>query len=1220
MGSERPSQTASGVDSGESHSGVDSGENNSSERDGPNDRTANRAAPLGSAWYGWAVDRPVAIIMVVAAVCVLGVLSYDRLRVALMPELSYPTLTVRTGYEGAAPEEVEQDVTVPLEEVLRTVEGLQSISSVSRAGQSDVVMEFRWGAAMDLASQKVRERVDVVRLPDTTERPLILRYDPDLDPVLRLGLSGDPAQTDLTALRRFAEDEVKRAVEKLDGVAMVKVHGGQEAVITIDLSPKLMQQMGLNPAQVMDRLRQENVNLAGGKLEDGAVEYLVRTLSELEDLDAIRALIVGRSGDAFVRLGQVATVSRAVKERQAITRLSGAESVEVEVYKEADANLVAVAEAVKRRLLEGDDALRADLPPGMDLKVLSDRSVFIRAAVGEVSQTALQGGVLAVLVLFVFLRSAGLTAIIALAIPLSVVLTFAALYMLNVSLNIMSLGGLALGVGMLVDNAIVVLESIFRCREEGDAPRAAAIRGVAEVGGAVWASTLTTVAVFAPIVFIDGVAGQLFGDLALTVVLSLLASLLMALFVVPMLAARVPEARALPAGAARQWLRRAAPWRGWGRWDTLRGARDEWRDLGASWSLAPWWSRLLWWGPWIILSSLYRVPRSLALLLVEGALFKLAGGILRAALIAVGALLWGLIWLVRKALWPFGWLFDASFRLLERSYEALLRGALRQRLLVLLVAASSLVWAIDAADRLGVELIPTLHQGELIVDLTFPVETSLQESAQRVARIERALTDDAGPADADSANSANSDSAKGADTLSAVSSFIGQKDDASQQEGGDHRALLTLTLSPPDLAHPIPTADREDALLLRVRAALAAEAGVSYHVRRPTLWNIKTPIAVELRSDDLRALRRASALTVSSLSALPSLREVRSSLASGFPEVHVRLDREALASRQLSARDVATSIQQQVLGQTPTRLRANDRRVDVLVRLDPAAIRDTDDLQLLTVRAGSAATSAVASAASAASLSSPSSPSLAAARPVSLSEVARVAPPIEGPSEIRHIEGQRVVVVEASPYGLDLAAAMTEAESQMQRLDLPEGVRFAVTGQREELDSARRNLLLAFGLAVFLVYIVMASRFEALIAPLVIMLSIPLAGVGVVGALLWRASPFSVVVVIGVIMLAGIVVNNAIVLVDYILHLRALGVPKREAITRACAVRLRPVLITTLTTVLGLIPMAFGLGDGSEIRAPMALTVMGGLASSTLLTLLVVPIFYDLIGELGRSR
>jgi hydrophobic/amphiphilic exporter-1 (mainly G- bacteria), HAE1 family len=1210
MGSERPSQTASGEsNSGENNSDEsNSDESNSSEREGPNDSTANRAAPLGSAWYGWAVDRPVAIIMVVAAVCVLGVLSYDRLRVALMPELSYPTLTVRTGYEGAAPEEVEQDVTVPLEEVLRTVEGLQSISSVSRAGQSDVVMEFRWGAAMDLASQKVRERVDVVRLPDTTERPLILRYDPDLDPVLRLGLSGDPTQTDLTALRRFAEDEVKRAVEKLDGVAMVKVHGGQEAVITIDLSPKLMQQMGLNPAQVMDRLRQENVNLAGGKLEDGAVEYLVRTLSELEDLDAIRALIVGRSGDAFVRLGQVATVSRSVKERQAITRLSGAESVEVEVYKEADANLVAVAEAVKRRLLEGDGALRADLPPGMDLKVLSDRSVFIRAAVGEVSQTALQGGVLAVLVLFVFLRSAGLTAIIALAIPLSVVLTFAALYMLNVSLNIMSLGGLALGVGMLVDNAIVVLESIFRCREEGDAPRAAAIRGVAEVGGAVWASTLTTVAVFAPIVFIDGVAGQLFGDLALTVVLSLLASLLMALFVVPMLAARVPEARALPAGAARRWLRRAAPWRGWGRWDTWRGAQSEWRDLAASWSLAPWWSRLLWWGPWIVLSSLYRVPRSLALLLVEGALFKLAGGILRAALIAVGALLWGLLWLVRKALWPFGWLFDASFRLLERSYEALLRGALRQRLLVLLVAAASLLWAIDAADRLGVELIPTLHQGELIVDLTFPVETSLQESAQRVARIERALTDDAG---------ANSDSAKGADTLSAVSSFIGQKDDASQQEGGDHRALLTLTLSPPDLAHPIPTADREDALLLRVRAALAAEAGVSYHVRRPTLWNIKTPIAVELRSDDLRALRRASALTVSSLSALPSLREVRSSLASGFPEVHVRLDREALASRQLSARDVATSIQQQVLGQTPTRLRANDRRVDVLVRLDPDAIRDTDDLQLLTVRAGSAATSAVASAASAASATSPS---LAAARPVSLSEVARVAPPIEGPSEIRHIEGQRVVVVEASPFGLDLAAAMTEAESQMQRLDLPDGVRFAVTGQREELDSARRNLLLAFGLAVFLVYIVMASRFEALIAPLVIMLSIPLAGVGVVGALLWRASPFSVVVVIGVIMLAGIVVNNAIVLVDYILHLRALGVPKREAITRACAVRLRPVLITTLTTVLGLIPMAFGLGDGSEIRAPMALTVMGGLASSTLLTLLVVPIFYDLIGELGRSR
>jgi HAE1 family hydrophobic/amphiphilic exporter-1 len=1149
----------------------------------------------GGGWYAWAVDRPVAVTMVVAAVCVLGVLSYERLRVALMPELSYPTLTVRTGYEGAAPEEVEQDVTIPLEEVLRTVEGLQSITSVSRAGQSDVVMELRWGAPMDVASQKVRERLDVVRLPDAADRPLILRYDPDLDPVLRLGLSGDAALTDLTALRRFAEDEVKRAVEKLDGVAMVRVHGGEEAVITVDLKPQLMQQLGLNPAQVIERLRQENINLAGGKLEDGSVEYLVRTLNELEDLDAVCALIVGRSGDALVRLGEVAQVARGSKERKAITRLGGGESVEVEVFKEADANLVAVAEAVKRRLLDGPNALRADLPKGMALEVLSDRSVFIRAAVREVSQTALQGGVLAVLVLFVFLRSAGLTTIIALAIPLSVVLTFAALYMLGVSLNVMSLGGLALGVGMLVDNAVVVLESIFRCREEGDAPREAAIRGVAEVGGAVWASTLTTVAVFAPIVFVEGVAGQLFGDLALTVVLSLLASLLMALFVVPMLAARVPQGGAWGGPSLRQALRRVAPWGGWRRWRAWEGARDEWQGLRAAWRAAPAWAKALWWAPWIGVTALYRAPRTAALLVTEAALLKLGGGVARGLLVAAGGALWGVVWLLRHALRPLGWLFDKGFGLLERAYALALRGALRQRLLVMATALGALYWAAGAAQRLGVELIPTMHQGELIADLTFPVETSLEESARRVARIERALT---------------------SPELAAVSAFIGQRDDATQQEGGDHRALLTLTLTP-STPGGLPTAAREEALLARARAALAAEAGLAYHIRRPTLWSVKTPIAVELRGDDLRALRAASAQALAALSEVPALREVRSSLSRGFPEVHVRLDREALAARQLSARDIADSIQQQVLGQTPTRLRTQERRVDVLVRLTRDAVRDTADLRALIVRAGLAlpppppTTTPTTSPTTATSQAATPSP-----RPVALAEIAHIAPPVEGPSEIRHVEGQRVVLIEASPDGLDLAAAMDAADAAMRPLALPQGVRYAITGQRQALESARRNLLLAFGLAVFLVYIVMASKFEAIVAPLVIMLSIPLAGVGVVAALQWRAVPFSVVVVIGAIMLAGIVVNNAIVLVDYIIHLRRQGLPKREAIARACAVRLRPVLITTLTTVLGLIPMAFGLGDGAEIRAPMALTVMGGLASSTVLTLLVVPVFYDLIGEL----
>ncbi len=542
-------------------------------------------------------QRPVAILMIVTAVCVFGWVSYQRLSLDLMPDIAYPAITVRTEFPGTAPEEVESLVSRPLEQELGIVRQLVRISSISKAGQSDVVLEFEWNTDMDAASQSIREKSDRLRLPEDAEKPLLLRYDPSLDPIIRLGLHGPQTMFDL---RRLADREIKRELEAIPGVAAVKVKGGLEEQIHVDLNEQRISLMGLDVSAINRALDQANVNLPGGQMREGLTWYLVRTINEFRTVDEIRRLIVAEKEGAEIRLGDVATVHRSSKDREVVTRVDGRESVEIEIYKEADANIVSVAQRVanrihglpeqrqyvarlqleeeeKARAASGDTSAAGDekaaaeeeeeeeeeeglgeqkraeavktlehlrmtdfishlLPGGMEIEVLSDQSVFIVDAIDEVRKSALIGGALAIFVLLAFLRNVMHTLIVGVTIPVSIAATFAPMYLFDVSMNIMSLGGLALGIGMLVDNSIVVLESIFRCREEGDDLVRATVRGTGEVGAAVFASTLTTIAVFFPIVFVEGVAGQVFGDMALTVVFSLLASLLAALYFIPMLA------------------------------------------------------------------------------------------------------------------------------------------------------------------------------------------------------------------------------------------------------------------------------------------------------------------------------------------------------------------------------------------------------------------------------------------------------------------------------------------------------------------------------------------------------------------------------------------------------------------------------------------------------------------------------------------------------------
>ena len=518
--------------------------------------------------------RPVAISMFIIALAVFGVVSLSKLPVDLLPEISYPTLTVRSAYPGAAPEDVEDRVSERVQESLSTLPSLVRSTSISRAGYSDVLLEFGWGTNMTFAVQEVRDRLDDVFLPDDAERPLILRYDPNLDPILRIGLrapegvehNGDFDAEGLIRLRWLAENRIKRQLEGLDGVAAIQVRGGLQEEILVSVDPAQLAALNLDPALIGQRLSAENLNASSGQVREGSTDYLVRTLNEFRTVEEIEDLALVRREGATLRIRDVAKVERTYAEREVITRIKGAEAVEVAIFREAGANIVAVAQDVRDAIFGDEEqaALMAErvqqkrtrseelsyddrknlgflaweLRDEAQLETLSDQSTFIGAAVNDVRDAAGLGALLAVLVMWVFLRRVAPTLIIGLAIPISVVVTFAPMFLMDVSLNIMSLGGLALGVGMLVDNAIVVLESITRCREEGDSLNNAAVRGTSEVIGAIVASTLTTVAVFAPIVFVHGIAGQIFGDQAVTVVSALLVSLLVAVLFIPMLASR----------------------------------------------------------------------------------------------------------------------------------------------------------------------------------------------------------------------------------------------------------------------------------------------------------------------------------------------------------------------------------------------------------------------------------------------------------------------------------------------------------------------------------------------------------------------------------------------------------------------------------------------------------------------------------------------------------
>lgn len=1138
----------------------------------------------------WSVQHPIAVAMATIALVTFGVLAYGRLPVRLLPDVSYPTLTIETVYADAAPVEVEAFVTRPVEEAVGVIPGVRALRSASRAGRSEVVLEFEWGTSMDETALDVREKLGLLNLPREAEVPRVLRFDPNLDPVIRLAFSGSRSLPDQ---RRLAERWLAPRLEAIDGVAAAKVRGGLTPEIEVHVDDRKLAAYGLDLDAVSAALRAENINRPGGRIKDRGAVYLVRTLHEFDTIDQVQRAVVSSNPQGVIRIGDIAQVQRGHADAEEVARYDGKEAVEIDLYREGAVNTTAMAAAVRAALPK----IERELPDGMTLALLSDQSRYIDEAVNEVKNSAWQGGLLAVVVLYFFLRDPASTGIIALSIPISVAVTFIPMLQHGSTLNIMSLGGLALGIGNLVDNSIVVLEAIDRWRAMGSSRFEAALKGAGEVAAPVAASTLTSVAVFFPIVFVEGIAGQMFRDLALTVCWSQVISLLVGLTVVPALAALGDGGQSRGPAAATLFLfdktdgpRKQGLVSGWAK-EIVQSAPDgvpRWlwpvavflRCLAALCGLLglclalP--AMLLltedkgqtargWLPPMLaerMLPIARRAPADAPPLdeFLYWALFPLRllvfglGAPLAILAAAIGSMLWRVLArVIELAMWPLGQLYAR----LERVYPKLLARALTVRVAVVAAAALAFALCLVAATRLGTELVPEVTQGQFGLRLEFAEGTPLEVTSARVAEAERALRE-------------------GGD-FRRVFSLAGVLPGAGggEETSGENLAQIEVVL--PEGT----SADRELQLQRTARQTAERLTGAEVQTTQTRLLGVEAPVAIELFCNDLEQLARASAQIETGLRAVPGIVDVASTTQAGQPEVRLLLDPDRAAYYGLDADTIGRLIRAAIRGELAGKFREGDDRIDIRVRVATGSRDRAEDVEQVLVPLRNGTSVPVAA--------------------LGTTEIGR------GPAVINRTTEGRLARVTAQVRGADLGTVLVRVRSMLRDLKLPADVVARVAGQDEEMSTSFRSLRMMLALALFLVFASMASLFESLRWPLIIMLTVPMGLIGAIVSLLITGTTINVLVLIGVVILAGIVVNNAILLVDAIGRRLGEGQPLNAAIIDAGRERMRPIIMTTAATVFGVVPMALSRGAGSELRVPLAVTLIGGLTMATILTLVVIP-------------
>ena len=1013
----------------------------------------------------FSINRPVFTVMVCLIVILVGAISLARLPIDLIPEIEYPRLTVVTGYENASPEEVEQLITRPVEEALAAVPGVEEIVSNSSEGSSNVTLAFRWGTNLDEASNDVRDRLDRVlnRLPDDADRPQLRKFDPNAFPVIIMGAS---SRLDPIDLRTLLDNQIRNRLDRVPGVGAVDIWGGLEREIQIMVDPDRVRALGLSLERLIDAIREENVVVPAGEIEDGRLRVALRTPGLLSNLDELRDVVVAKRDGAPVYLGQLAEVSDTHAEITRITRINGEPGVSLAVRKQSGTNTVQVVRDVRREMAR----INGDFPQ-LTLTPIRDTSEYIQRSIANVNRSILYGGLLAIVVLLFFLRSVRSTAIIATAIPISIIASFSLMYFSGLTLNLMTLGGIALGVGMMVDNAIVVLENIFRLRENRVEPRRAAHQGSSEVAAAIVASTLTTLAIFLPLVFLEGVSGVMFRQLAYVIGFTLLCSLVVALTLVPMLASQVPaDKERLPADGAKRCDRRALAWA------------------------------------------------------------------------------------------------ERKFRRMEAGYRGMLDAALKRPVtvfgsVVLLFAATLLL-----LPRLGSEFMPDADEGEVRVDVEMEPGVRIEVMDAKMKEIETIVRQNVPELANMEVRSGIWGWRGGSAVRGSVRGYlvpIRERSRSSEEIAGDLReALRDVT------GASIRTRPGRGLFLLRLGS------GGDQDER----------LGVEITGFDLQTLDALAQQVSGAVEELPGVTDVTVSREDGVPRKLVRIDRDRAADFGLTTGRVARMLRTAIGGSPAGEFRDNGDEVRMRLRLRDADCMEMDDVLDLT-------------------LPNDDGEQIALRSLIMLDTE-------PGPTGIERRNQRRVVNVTVNFAGRDLGSASQDILQVLAGIPTPANYEMFVRGDYEEQREAFRELMLSMVLSLLLVYMVMACLYESLRNPLVVMFSVPLAAIGALLMLFLTGSTLNVQSYIGLIMLGGIVVNNAILIVDQASRLQGEGRSAEEAAREAGRRRLRPILMTSLTTMLALTPLAVGLGEGAEAQAPLARAVIGGLLSSAAITLFVIPIVY----------
>ena len=1030
----------------------------------------------------FSVRYPITIAMMMMAIVILGVISFNKLGTDLLPDIYNPRIVVELRSGERSPQDMEQRFSRRLEGSLGTIRNVVEISSVCRVGVVIVTATFRWGTDMDFALLDVQKKISSYESDPDVSSVTVARYDPQEEPIAIYALTAGTSSRDADELRRIGENVVRRNLERLDGVARVNVYGGIKREVRVELDAYLLDAYGLTVGDVITKIRAANVDASGGKLVEQDKAYIIKGIGRYGAIEEVRETVVGYkeptngSADSSsigiqqeantysaqkvpVYLSDIGAISYAPEERTDAVFFNGEESVGLYVFKESKDNTVRVADLVAEQI----ERMQGELGD-VGFSLVYSQANFIKSAIGEVESTAVIGIFLAVLVLYAFLRHFGATIMVSLAIPVSVLATFSLMFFQGLSLNIMTLGGLALGAGMLVDNAIVVIENTFRRRQLGDDAETAAVKGASDVAVAIVAATLTTIIVFLPIVYVRGVAAELFKEQAWVVAFSLLSSLFVAFLLVPALAAKL--------------FVRSAP--------RLKGRH-------------------------------FRIP----------------------------------------------------------FYETLLAWALNHRVWIILSTTALLGISVILVPIVGSEFVPRSVENQVKVQVEMPPGTPIEATSRVLKRMEVQIKSILG------------------DGVEHIYSTVNVQGSQNVLFGGternEHKAEVALELARGRNMTPVAAMnDLERNLDL---SGVELTLSIRETSLQQTIGTSKAPVAIELSGTDLQVLQETGDRLVSVIASIEGIQNVTSSMQQGLPELSLEVDRTTAASFGLDGQQIAELVRQRLSGEVATDFYAegNDRSVRVVFSSMSAA--ELRNMSLDT-------------------------PSGAVVRLGDISDLV----PQEGPKEILRKNQNRVVHISAGlEEGVKLSEAVGSISNALEAFPLAAGYRMNFTGEEESRQQSFSELKFALLLSVVLVYMILASLFESFLHPFTIMLTLPLAGVGVVLAFWIVGEPMSIMAYIGVIMLAGIAVNDSIILVDYIGRLRLDGLPRREAILQAGKDRLRPILITSATTILALLPLTIGLGEGAKLRAPMAIAVIGGLVTSTILTLIVIPVVYELIDGLKRN-